>query len=124
MATRSIMLGLRVAMPSSSPPLATCVYGTVGCASRVIWAVKRSSNVCRRWLAPSAPLRVKSRRHSGDRPVPLAQWLASCTTREEALHRAHTESGLRMSDMAGELSLSVSRVSRLNALAEQAKGKT
>jgi REP element-mobilizing transposase RayT/DNA-directed RNA polymerase specialized sigma24 family protein len=53
----------------------------------------------------------------------LAHWLSSCTTREEALYRAHTESALSMSAIARELGLSVSRVSRLIARAEQAKGK-
>ena len=45
-------------------------------------------------------------------------------SREEALLRAHTESGLTMSAIAKELGLSVSRVSRLIARAEGAKGKT
>ncbi|MGH8631867.1 MAG: REP-associated tyrosine transposase [Burkholderiales bacterium] len=54
----------------------------------------------------------------------LGQWLKVCPTREEALYRAHTESALSMSAMASELGLSVSRVSRLIARAEQAKGKT
>jgi putative transposase len=53
----------------------------------------------------------------------LAQWIASCATREEALYRAHTESALSMSAMARELGLSVSRVSRLIASFDQAKGK-
>lgn len=53
----------------------------------------------------------------------LAQWLKACATREEALYRAHTESAISMSAMARELGLSVSRVSRLIARAEQAKGK-
>jgi REP element-mobilizing transposase RayT len=54
----------------------------------------------------------------------LADWLASCESREEALHKAYTQSGLRMSAIAAELGLSVSRVSRLIARAEQAKRKT
>ncbi|MGH8767841.1 MAG: REP-associated tyrosine transposase [Burkholderiales bacterium] len=53
----------------------------------------------------------------------LAQWLGSCETREEALYQAHTQGTLSMSAIAGELGLSVSRVSRLIARAEQAKGK-
>jgi REP element-mobilizing transposase RayT len=55
----------------------------------------------------------------------LAQWLASCEKREEALYRAHTQSALSMSAIARELGLSVSRVSRLIARAEdeEAKGK-
>jgi REP element-mobilizing transposase RayT len=71
-------------------------------------------------------------RNTTDRDIPkaqrsqartLAQWLKSTRGREEALYRAHTESGLTMSAMAAELGLSVSRVSRLIARAEQAKGK-
>jgi REP element-mobilizing transposase RayT len=54
----------------------------------------------------------------------LAQWLNACDSREEALFQAHTESGLTMSAIAKELGLSVSRVSRLIARAEEAKGKT
>ena len=53
----------------------------------------------------------------------LAQWLRECDSRTEALLMAHTQSGLTMSAMAKELGLSVSRVSRLIAQAEQAKGK-
>jgi REP element-mobilizing transposase RayT/DNA-directed RNA polymerase specialized sigma24 family protein len=54
----------------------------------------------------------------------LAQWLSTCDSREEALFRAHTESALTMSAIAKEIGLSVSRVSRLIARAEEAKGKT
>jgi REP element-mobilizing transposase RayT/DNA-directed RNA polymerase specialized sigma24 family protein len=54
----------------------------------------------------------------------LAQLLSTGGSREEALLRAHTESGLTMSAIAKELGLSVSRVSRLIARAEEAKGKT
>lgn len=53
----------------------------------------------------------------------LAQWLESAETREMALYRAHTEGAITMSAIARELGLSVSRVSRLIARAEQAKGK-
>ena len=53
----------------------------------------------------------------------LAQWLRTCDSREEALFRAHTEGGLTMSAIAGEPCLSVSRISRLIARAERAKGK-
>ena len=69
---------------------------------------------------------------SADRDIPkaqrrkgrsLAQWLSLCETREEALYRAHTEGALSMSAIARELGLSVSRVSRLIARADQAKGK-
>jgi hypothetical protein len=71
-------------------------------------------------------------RNSTDHDIPkaqrrksrsLAQWLGSCESHEEALYRAHTQSALSMSAIARELGLSVSRVSRLIARAEQAKGK-
>ena len=53
----------------------------------------------------------------------LAQWLAEAPSREVGLYQAYTQGGLRMSAMADELGLSVSRISRLIARAE-AKGKT
>jgi putative transposase len=71
--------------------------------------------------------------HSSDKAIPrdqrrkprtLAHWLKSCVSREEALYRAHTQSAMSMSDIARELGLSVSRVSRLIARVERAKGKT
>jgi len=71
-------------------------------------------------------------RNSTDHDIPrvrrrkshtLAQWLASCENREEALYRAHTEGAPSMSAIARELGLSVSRMSRLIARAERAKGK-
>ena len=71
-------------------------------------------------------------RSRADRDIPKAQrrgvrslgeWLAACARREEALYRAYTESALTMSAIARQLGLSVSRVSRLIARAEQAKGK-
>jgi len=53
----------------------------------------------------------------------LAQWLASCENREAALYQAHTTGAISMTAIAKELGLSVSRVSRLIARAEEAKGK-
>ncbi len=53
----------------------------------------------------------------------LAQWLASCENREEALYQAHTASAISMTVIARELGLSVSRVSRLIAPVDGAKGK-
>ncbi len=53
----------------------------------------------------------------------LAQWMGSCENREQALYNAHTQSAMTMSAIARELGLSVSRVSRLIARAEGAKGK-
>ena len=54
---------------------------------------------------------------------PLAHWLGLCSSREEALYRAHTEGALTMTALAGELGLSVSRGSRLIAKAESASGR-
>lgn len=53
------------------------------------------------------------------RPKDWAQWLAICGTREEALRRAYREGGISMSELARKLALSVSRISRLIARAEQ-----
>jgi putative transposase len=50
----------------------------------------------------------------------LAHWLSLCSSREEALYRAHTEGAVTMTVLAGELGLSVSRISRLIAKAEVA----
>ena len=71
-------------------------------------------------------------RNSTDHDIPkvqrrkartLAQWLASCENREEALYQAHTAGAISMTAIARELGLSVSRVSRLIARAEGEKGK-
>jgi len=43
----------------------------------------------------------------------LDQWLKECATRDYALWSAYTRSGLRMTEMARLMRLSVSRVSRL-----------
>jgi len=56
-------------------------------------------------------IEVPSRQRSS--PKTLTQWLAVSPTRDEALRRGHVESGLTMSDMARELNISVSRVSKL-----------
>lgn len=45
----------------------------------------------------------------------FAQWRRAAESREQALYLAHTEGGLSMTALAGELHLSVSRVSRLIA---------
>ena len=55
------------------------------------------------------------------KPLNPAQWLASCATREEAMWRMYAEGGLRMSQIARALDLSVSRVSRLIARFEDAR---
>ena len=54
----------------------------------------------------------------------LGEWLAQAQTREEGLFLAHAEGGLSMTAIGRELGLSVSRVSRLIARWEGAKGKT
>jgi REP element-mobilizing transposase RayT/DNA-directed RNA polymerase specialized sigma24 family protein len=71
-----------------------------------------------RAVAPDIPKAQRTRARS------VGQWLAACESREEALYRAYTESGLSMSAIAREMGLSVSRVSRLIARAEGAESKT
>jgi REP element-mobilizing transposase RayT/DNA-directed RNA polymerase specialized sigma24 family protein len=71
-------------------------------------------------------------RNSTDRDIPkvqrrkvhsLKQWLETCESRDEAVYRAHTESGLSMTAIAREIGLSVSRVSRLISQAERQRAK-
>ncbi len=71
-------------------------------------------------------------RNRADRDVPRVQrskvrtlkhWLRACQTREEALYRAHTESGISMTQIANEIGLSISRVSRLIKQAENERAK-
>ncbi|MFH7040975.1 transposase [Paucibacter sp. JuS9] len=52
----------------------------------------------------------------------FAQWLGDCGSREQALYRAHTEGGISMTALAGELGLSVSRISRLIKGVERGAG--
>jgi DNA-binding MarR family transcriptional regulator len=56
----------------------------------------------------------------------LEQWIAQSATRAEGLRQAYREGGMTMTAIATDLDLSVSRVSRLIAVAEvaEAKGKT
>lgn len=64
-------------------------------------------------------------RISHERPrktLTLTEWLAACETREEALWRAHVESGISISEIARGLERSVSRVSRLVARFERLRG--
>jgi hypothetical protein len=60
------------------------------------------------------------------RPQSLDQLMQDGLTRNEALRTAHVDGGFTMTQLAAELGLSVSRVSRLIASFEagQAKGKT
>lgn len=53
----------------------------------------------------------------------LAQWLQDGASRDEAVYNAYTQGAMTMSAIARELGLSVSRVSRILARIEQAKGK-
>lgn len=66
--------------------------------------------------APAIPLSHRST------PKTLSEWLRECSSREEALWMAHTRSGLRMTALAVELGLSVSRVSQIIAKAERSAG--
>ncbi|MDH3461569.1 MAG: transposase [Burkholderiaceae bacterium] len=52
-------------------------------------------------------------------PKDLAHWLRVCESREEALRRAHVESGISMTALASELGVTVARVSQLIARAEK-----
>ena len=54
-------------------------------------------------------------------PRDLTHWLRVCENREESLRRAHVESGISMTALAGELGLSVARVSQLIARAEASR---
>ncbi|HEY9107969.1 MAG TPA: hypothetical protein VIN58_14905 [Roseateles sp.] len=49
----------------------------------------------------------------------LAEWLAQCGSREEALRRTHAESGLTMAVMAAELGITPARVGQLIARAKR-----
>lgn len=71
-------------------------------------------------------------RNSTDQDIPklqrrkartLAQWMQGGASRDEAMYNAYTQGVMTMSAIARELDLSVSRVSRIIAQAEQAKGK-
>lgn len=67
---------------------------------------------------------VEVPRQQRARPKALRELMAQGMTREEALHAAYTRHGYTMTKLARELDLSVSRVSRLVAGLERAKGKT
>ena len=54
----------------------------------------------------------------------LGEWLAHAQSRKEGMFLAHAEGGLSMTAIGRELGLSVSRVSRLIARWDGAKGKT
>ncbi len=51
-------------------------------------------------------------------PLTLSEWLASCSTREEALLMAYRKSGISMTALAAELGVSTARVSQLIKRAE------
>lgn len=52
----------------------------------------------------------------------LSDWLGLCSTREEALYQAYTESGQTMTALAAEVGLTLARVSQSIARAEQRLG--
>ena len=54
-------------------------------------------------------------------PKTLAHWLRVSSSREQALHCAHVESGITMTALAAELGLTVARVSQLIAREEAKK---
>lgn len=56
-------------------------------------------------------------------PHTLAHWLAQCSSRDEALRCANSESGLTMTSIAAEIGLTVARVSQLIARAERQRLK-
>lgn len=65
-------------------------------------------------IAPQQSLRSTAvPRAQRKRPRSLKDWLLYCATREEAVYRAHVDSGLTMTAIADELGLSVGRVSQL-----------
>lgn len=65
-------------------------------------------------LAAAPSLRSRSvPRPQRSRPATLDHWLKSCATREEAMSRAHVESGMTMTAIAREVGLSVGRISQL-----------
>jgi REP element-mobilizing transposase RayT len=76
-----------------------------------------------RMLVLAEPLRANAvevpRTQRGRAVRSLQQWLHECATRDQAIWRAYRESGLHMSDIAAELGLSVSRISRLIAREER-----
>jgi REP-associated tyrosine transposase len=71
----------------------------------------RARGADQRIATPEAERPQRTGLHS--QPQPLSVWLASCSSREEALYRAYREGGLTMTAMARELGLSVARVSQL-----------
>ncbi len=55
-------------------------------------------------------------------PQDLTHWLRVCENRKEALRRAHVEkSGISMTALAGELGLSVARISQLISRAKASR---
>jgi len=52
-------------------------------------------------------------------PLPLHHWLSSSGSRNQALRRAHVEGGLSLTEIAREIGLSASRVSRIVAREEE-----
>ena len=73
-------------------------------------------------IAPQQSLRSSAvPRAQRKRPRSLKDWLAACASREEAIYRAHVDSGLTMTAIADELGLSVGRISQLTRAATPAR---
>lgn len=83
-----------------------------------------------RQLAASTSAQKQAReipRRQRTPPKTLQALLTESTSREQAMHTGYTQHGLTMSQLASEVGLSVSRISRLISAFEatlQAKGKT
>jgi putative transposase len=75
-------------------------------------------------MEPQRATAAEIPRSQRQRMQTLGQWLKQASSREEALYNAYTETGTSMTALAREAGLSVSRVSRLIARMEEAKGKT
>ena len=100
--------------------------GPGACDGKSFWATTTSSTACRPTCRRQPVEPPKCPRSQRARPLTLQQLMRSGASRNQALLVAYTEGGQTMTDLARELGLSVSRVSRLIAAQEAAtaKGKT
>jgi putative transposase len=76
--------------------------------------VERMQGVARALQLEAPEIPKAQRRKVAD----MAHWLSTSVSREDAMRRAYSEGAMTMSEIARELGLSVSRVSRLIARAE------
>jgi putative transposase len=67
-------------------------------------------------MAPAMAAAAAIPRRQRRSPKSLSDWLKELGDRDEALWQAHTQSGLSMTALAGELGISVSRVSQILAI--------